>query len=525
MATKTPYRHGLPTGLPTRHWLTMEMPSRHCLVTGMPHRHRLLTMPPTRHRLATETPYTPTTDITANSTLIGDGNALSTPITDGTANSTRAGDGNARSTVFDDGNALSTPFTEETASSTLVGDGNARSTLFDHENTLSTPVTDRTTSSIPVGDGNARSKLFDDGNAVMIPFTDGTASSTLVNDENARSTLFGDGNALSTPLTDLSGPETAIHGLWLSYTVATSACLFLLVGLFGNGMTLTVTLKSETRFKPHNILIMSLAVADTLSLLTNTFNIRAFGELSLIDLTALKAASPFTCKLFNATYRMSLITSTLMIMLICIERFIVVWFPLKSRHFLTKRLTIVSVASCVMATVVIAAVPSVVYSNFIDGTCYFNYDVNGDGETDITQLMPLLLVQIVLFVITPMLIMLILTPLTIFKLHRQQAIRRSLTSQEPSTGPYRTSVLLTTVVVVYLSLVGIPHLLYTGMTMMGYKFATSAESWGVIVRLWFVSFAQANYSTNFILYTMVNKEFRQNFLCMLGCLCCRYQDM
>ena len=65
--------------------------------------------------------------------------------------------------------------------------------------------------------------------------------------------------------------------MWLSYTVATFACIFLLLGLFGNGMTLAVTLKSETRFKPHNILIMSLAVADILSLVhaINTLNVKA----------------------------------------------------------------------------------------------------------------------------------------------------------------------------------------------------------------------------------------------------------
>ena len=124
-------------------------------------------------------------------------------------------------------------------------------------------------------------------------------------------------------VTSALATETMVHSPWGSYAVVTLVCVFFVVGLFGNGMTQVVTLKSETRFKPHNILIMSLAVADVFSLLFNTLGIREFGEVSPVDMMALKSVNNFACKLFNALYRTSLCNSTLMIMLICIERFIV----------------------------------------------------------------------------------------------------------------------------------------------------------------------------------------------------------
>ena len=337
------------------------------------------------------------------------------------------------------------------------------------------------------------------------------------------STAFGDGNFFMQNLSHPSAPESMVHDPWMSYFIASLACFFLLVGLLGNGLTLVVTLKSETRFKSNNILIMSLAVADTLSLLTNTFNIRAFGEISPIDMTALKSANNFTCKLSNATYRMSLFNSSLMIMLICIERFIVVWFPMKSRHFLTKRLTFLSVATCIASTFVIVAIPSALYGGTKNGVCYFDFDVNGDGESDTIQSTPLLLIIVVLFVISPIVIILSLTPMTIVKLYRQQAIRRGLTKQELRTGTYRTSVLLTATVVVYLTLAGIPYLVFSAISASGTNVSASSAStgsWGFSIIL------QTNYSTNFVLYTLFNEEFRQNLFNMLGISnsCCRCQN-
>ena len=128
-------------------------------------------------------------------------------------------------------------------------------------------------------------------------------------------------------------------------------------------------------------------------------------------MTALKSVNNFTCKLFNATYRTSLFNSSVIIMLICIERFIVVWFPLKSRKFLTRRLTILSVAACIATTIVIVAIPSVLYGGIRNGICYHDFEVNDDGESDTIQSTPLLSIIVVLFVISPILIVLSLTPL------------------------------------------------------------------------------------------------------------------
>ena len=179
-----------------------------------------------------------------------------------------------------------------------------------------------------------------------------------------------------------------------------------------------------------------------------------------------------------------------------------------------------SVAACVVATLAIVAIPSAMYSGIKNGTCFFDLDVNGDGETDTIKTTPLLLVMPVLFIFAPMLIILSLTPLTIVKLYRQHTIRRGLTSQELSTGPHRTSVLLTAVVVVFILLSVIPQLAFAAVSVGGTNLSTSTGPWVTFARTSLSVMAQVNYSTNIVLYTWFNAEFRQNLFSMLGCSCC-----
>ena len=337
------------------------------------------------------------------------------------------------------------------------------------------------------------------------------------------STILDDEHFLSPNLSVPRAPSTMSSVSWLSYLSFSLTCSFLLVGLVGNGLTLIVTLRSGSRSKPHSILIMSLAVADTLSLLTHILFAQSFDEVLLIDLQAVKAANNLTCKLFNATFRTSIVSSSLMIMLICIERFIVVWFPLKSRHLLTRKVTIISVAACLSATLLIVAIPSAIFGGIRKGVCFHDFDVDGDGVSDTMKTTPLIGIMVVLFAVCPVLVILSLTPLTIFKLYRQHTIRRRLTTQELNTGPYRTSVLLIAVVVAYMTLAGIPNLVFSAISASGIHFSASPGTWRDIAKTCFTLIYQANYSTNFIFYSTINAEFRQQMLTQLGCSCCRGQ--
>ena len=64
---------------------------------------------------------------------------------------------------------------------------------------------------------------------------------------------------------------------------------------------------------------------------------------------------------------------------------------------------VLSVLGCVTPPLVITAIPSVMYSGVIDGTCYIYFDVDDD---DAIQSTSLLLIIPVVFVVTPILIML-----------------------------------------------------------------------------------------------------------------------
>ena len=306
------------------------------------------------------------------------------------------------------------------------------------------------------------------------------------------------------------GPSLYMFTPWTAYFFFSLAWLFLGVGLFGNVITLIITLKSKGSSKSHNTLIMSLALMDTLALVTFPINQPSFMEIMWVYIEALNNV---ICGVFMVIYRTASFNATLMNLLISIERFIVVWFPLKSKQLLTTKVLIISIVSCSLGSLVLYVLPAL-FRNLetIDCTNQESIAANVGNQRSVLGI-PMYIITRLLLVALPAMILLILTPLTIGKLLHIRAKRRHLTTQSTDTGTFRISVLLMSVVITFLLLFVVPNLIRIGLS--AGRISVNTD---IFLECVFI-LSHINHSTNFLLYAVFLKEFREKLIAYLSCAC------
>ena len=131
---------------------------------------------------------------------------------------------------------------------------------------------------------------------------------------------------------DASGP----HGQLSSRLVAGyfTVPILLVVGLFGNVMSIVVMTRTEFRRMTMSIILIALAFSDTLLIIMQPNNKPFVRRLLTTDL---RSYSVISCKIFYWFFRTAKMTSSWLIVLIACERLIAVWFPLKAKIINSKR--------------------------------------------------------------------------------------------------------------------------------------------------------------------------------------------
>ena len=109
---------------------------------------------------------------------------------------------------------------------------------------------------------------------------------------------------------------------------------FSILGMFGNILTLIVTIDGHYGKSAHGLYITAMAVADIVFLTTQPFN-RSFAY--YLFGRDIRATSIALCKVYYFFLRWTRPMSSLVIVLICVERFVAIWFPLKSRIFFQQK--------------------------------------------------------------------------------------------------------------------------------------------------------------------------------------------
>ena len=302
---------------------------------------------------------------------------------------------------------------------------------------------------------------------------------------------------------------TSSYG-WMRNLSFGLSCFFLAFGLFGNIITLIITSRSANRSKPYSILILLLATADTMSMIIQILNSLGPILINLITIT-----NYVTCLILNFAKLMTKYTSTVTVEMICIERFLVIFFPLKSKRFLTTRSTVISVAACLLATMTSAIVFTVYPDDCRRDSTRNRSTANGSTEVAQTRLVGAALYQYI-----PMVVLLILTPAMMFKLFKQHAKRRRLTNTESKKGHFQISMQLMAVVIAYITLMVISNIVLIAFAESGIAIhGRNASSYAQFFRMVLQPVGHMiNYSTNFIFYNAFNADFRQKTISLLCCL-------
>ena len=312
-------------------------------------------------------------------------------------------------------------------------------------------------------------------------------------------------NVTTSPL-----PEVVAHSISTSqYATFATTIVILALGLFGNILTIIVTTRPKNKYGSHGIYLTALALADIMSLLIVTINKPLIINIFGVDLRAFTLVG---CKVFKHFGRVSIICSSCIVVLICIERFIAIWFPLKAKLLLSKKAAITSVLTIFIATVIITS-PSLVYTGLKRGICLTDFAMKPNHP--LTK--SLSMISVALYCILPLIILLCLTPLTIYKVYQQRFIRRQMADQRSRDPTRRITAMFTSVVLSYFLLICVPTFIFWTFNLSGVNVLASSDLALMTFRNIYEHAGLINYSIHFFLYGLTSVNFRYQVCELFGC--------
>ena len=280
------------------------------------------------------------------------------------------------------------------------------------------------------------------------------------------------------------------------------------LGFITNTLTMITTTRPGLRESVLAVYLFALAVADTTVLLLSFLNnwLRIATGVFLIHL---QGFCQFHSYLFDASYTCS---AWFVVMMAC-ERAIVVWFPLHSRYFCTRRVAVIATLTLpIIALAFFSYVPFAwhVTENQCVPTDYFQhfiYTINPTMTGTLYSYIPLCLIGISTIAI-------------IAGICRAQMLRDQLSSDTVNN----TRRACTTVVII-----SIFYLLFSVPVALWYMFVFSMglfryqpakmQFYESIVQVW----GALNHATNFFFYVLSASSFRNEFGRLCGCRGCSYK--
>ena len=272
-------------------------------------------------------------------------------------------------------------------------------------------------------------------------------------------------NATLLPEYDGTSPKElnirpSVGVVYLSYITLP---LFVVVGIFGNILTIIISRHKEYRTTSHGLLITAMAVTD----------------------------------------------------IIYLARFAAIASPLKARLVITRRTTWIAVACAFVLTASVSGACAS-FAGIKQDKCF--HFVISHENFKLGQVFNVIGMLMRTFIPAGTLVM--FTPITAVKLYRQYTIRRHMTSSnttdkdDAGSGPYRVNLMLSSVVLAYLLLV-VPFCIAKSMMLMNglnnapYKWARNLYEISNI-------FEAANCVVNVLLYSLLNASFRRKVFDLLN---------
>ncbi|KAK2140932.1 hypothetical protein LSH36_1201g00044 [Paralvinella palmiformis] len=296
---------------------------------------------------------------------------------------------------------------------------------------------------------------------------------------------------------------------------------FLLVGLFGNTMTVIVMRHSLFRATSIAIILVALSLSDSALLLMVPFNKLFVQKYLGFDVRALHW---FGCKAFFWFWRTAKMTSSWFIVLISLERFVVINYPLKARTLVTKR---TAVCGILLVYTVIGTF-NLIWVSFSDvirgGKCLSNV---ADDPAKTAFVRAFVVAGSSLYTHIPVVLTVFFNLISVIKLIRQDRKRRLMTQMMRVTHPKRqdTSSLLSAMLIgisfAFFVLVTPISVLHALTVYKGVNLFHTTDYVLVIVREVAMTTEQLNYSINFYLYVLCSSAFRKQFVSIIKKrICC-----
>ena len=288
--------------------------------------------------------------------------------------------------------------------------------------------------------------------------------------------------------------------------------LFTLIGLIGNGITVCVMFGKLFRQKSIGVYLAALAFSDTAFIIVSPFTKSFIKDMFTYDPTALSETG---CKMFFFVFRSAKICSSWFVVGICIERFIVIWFPFKAKLLTNKRVSITYVTTVAVCVFIFDGVWTIT-GGIVKGVCFPSLVT--ESTKDLSA--GFVVAGTLIFSIIPTCVLVLFTPLTVFRLCRQVHARRQMTSVATGDGysdAMKITRMLIAVVMAYIILVAPISVAHSVAFFRGQNIFTSKDPEFIIFREIASILEQLNYSINFFLYFFCNATFRRSVYVLFGC--------
>lgn len=294
---------------------------------------------------------------------------------------------------------------------------------------------------------------------------------------------------------------------------------FLIIGLFGNTMTIIVMRNSLFRRTSIAMILVALSLSDSTLLVMVPFNKLFLQKYLGLDVRALHWLG---CKTFFWFWRTAKMTSSWFIVLISLERFVVIMHPLRAKTLVTKR----AASYGILLVYLFIGGYNFIWVCFSDviraGKCLSNVP---DKAANVLFVRAFIIGGSSLYTHIPVVLTALLNVVSVTKLVRQDRKRKSMTPHMKTLHYKRQdksnalSAMLISVSVAFFVLVtpiSVLHALtvYRGVNL----FHTTDYNLSIVRELAMIT-EQLNYSINFYLYVLCSRAFRKQFLSIMNRMC------
>ena len=314
---------------------------------------------------------------------------------------------------------------------------------------------------------------------------------------------FPEGNTTQPVNNTESSPLPISYDVWAYIGFVTVPLLFV-VGIVGNIFTVIIMRDEEFKKNVTSYILIALALSDLIVNFMYPFNKQFVRTLIGRDIRAL---STFGCHFFFSLWRTVKMSTSWLVLLISVERFIAVVYPFKAVKWIVKSRVLLAISTIYVILGIYNSYWSSVTDRIVGPYCLPN-----TRPAEALQLSYILiLLGNIVYSPVPCVILFITTSIIVHALRRSHAKRKHLTSEQAQQqdNTSRITGMLLGVCIAFLILVTpitIGHLL---SIFAGINILFSTDPSVTIYRELAQLMEQTNHSINFFLYVVSSSEFRR----------------